>query len=69
VTDPRLHIRSPEWLKDVNAQMLSDPQLPAAVLTVAGRRTGALRQTPVTLYGRDGARYVVGGSGGVGAPT
>jgi hypothetical protein len=41
--------------------MLSDPQLPAAVLTVAGRRTGALRQTPVTLYERDGARYVVGG--------
>jgi deazaflavin-dependent oxidoreductase (nitroreductase family) len=61
VTDPRLHIRSPEWLKDINAQMLSDPQLPAAVLTVAGRRTGALRRTPVTLYERDGARYVVGG--------
>jgi deazaflavin-dependent oxidoreductase (nitroreductase family) len=61
VTDPRLHIRPPEWVKDVNAQVLSDPQLPAAVLTVAGRRTGALRQTPVTLYERDGARYVVGG--------
>jgi deazaflavin-dependent oxidoreductase (nitroreductase family) len=61
VTDPRLRIRPPEWLKDVNAQMLADPQSPAAVLTVAGRRTGAPRKTPVTLYENGGARYLVGG--------
>ena len=61
VTDPRLRIRPPEWLNDVNAQVLADPQSPAAVLKVVGRKTGALRKTPVTLYEHDGARYVVGG--------
>jgi deazaflavin-dependent oxidoreductase (nitroreductase family) len=60
MTDPRLHIRSPEWLKDVNAQILADPQA-TAVLTVAGRKTGAPRRTPVTLYDDDGTRYLVGG--------
>ena len=60
MTDPRLRIRPPEWLKEVNAQILADPQ-GAAVLMVAGRRTGVQRRTPVTLYERDGARYVVGG--------
>jgi deazaflavin-dependent oxidoreductase (nitroreductase family) len=61
MTDPRLQIRPPEWLKDVNAQVMADPQGPTAVLTVAGRRSGKLRRTPVTLYENDGTRYLVGG--------
>jgi deazaflavin-dependent oxidoreductase (nitroreductase family) len=61
VTDPRLQIRPPEWLKEVNAQVLADPEGPTAVLTVAGRRSGKPRRTPVTLYDHDGARYLVGG--------
>lgn len=60
MTDPRLHIKPPEWLKEVNIQVLADPRA-TAVLTVAGRRTGAPRRTPVTLYERDDARYLVGG--------
>jgi deazaflavin-dependent oxidoreductase (nitroreductase family) len=60
VTDPRMHIRPPEWLKDVNAQILADPRA-TAVLTVAGRKTGTPRRTPVTLYDDDGSRYLVGG--------
>ena len=64
MTDPRLHIRPPEWLEDVNAQVLADPQQPAAVLAV----TGALRRTPVTVSERDGARYVVGGFPGPPSP-
>lgn len=55
-----MHIRPPEWLRDVNAQILADPQA-TAVLTVAGRKTGAPRRTPVTLYDDDGVRYLVGG--------
>jgi deazaflavin-dependent oxidoreductase (nitroreductase family) len=60
MTDPRFDIRPPEWLKDVNAQILADPQA-TAVLTVVGRRSGTPRRTPVTLYENDGARYLVGG--------
>lgn len=60
MTDPRFQIKPPEWLKEVNTQVLANPQ-DSAVLTVAGRKTGALRRTPVTLYERDGARYLVGG--------
>lgn len=56
-----MDIRPPQWLRDVNARLLSDPSSPVAVLTVAGRRTGALRRTPVTLCERDGDRYLVGG--------
>lgn len=40
--------------------MLADPQ-GTAVLTVAGRKTGEPRRTPVTLYEDDGTRYLVGG--------
>jgi deazaflavin-dependent oxidoreductase (nitroreductase family) len=61
MTDPRLHIRPPAWLKDVNDQLLADPQSPAAVLTVAGRRSGTPRRTPVTLYEDGGRRFLVGG--------
>lgn len=60
MTDPRLRIRPPDWLKDVNAQILDSAE-DSVVLTVAGRRSGAPRRTPVTLYERDGARYLVGG--------
>jgi deazaflavin-dependent oxidoreductase (nitroreductase family) len=60
MTDPRLRIRPPEWLKGVNAQMLANPD-ESVVLTVAGRRSGAPRRTPVTLYERDDSRYIVGG--------
>lgn len=59
MTDPRLRIRPPDWLKDVNAQVMSDPQ--ASVLTVAGRRSGTPRRTPLTVYEREGTRYVLGG--------
>ncbi|BBY26952.1 nitroreductase family deazaflavin-dependent oxidoreductase [Mycolicibacterium sediminis] len=61
MTDPRLSIRPPEWLKDVNAQIMSDPESSAAVLTVVGRRSGTPRRTPVTLYETEGSRYLVGG--------
>jgi deazaflavin-dependent oxidoreductase (nitroreductase family) len=61
MTDARLHIRPPEWLKGVNAQVMADPQGSTAVLTVAGRRSGVPRRTPVTLYEDDGTRYLVGG--------
>lgn len=60
VTDPRLHIRSPEWLKDVNAEVMTNAD-EAVVLTVAGRRSGAPRRTPVTLHEDNGNRYIVGG--------
>ena len=59
MTDPRLSIRPPEWLKDVNAQVMANAQAP--VLTVAGRKSGTPRRTPVTLYETDGNRYLVGG--------
>lgn len=61
MTDPRFSIRPPEWLKDVNAQVMADPESPSALLTVVGRRSGTPRRTPVTLYERDGERFIVGG--------
>ena len=60
MTDPRLHIRPPEWLKDVNAKVMADVE-GSVVLTVAGRRSGAPRSTPVTLHEDNGIRYLVGG--------
>jgi deazaflavin-dependent oxidoreductase (nitroreductase family) len=61
MADPRFQIKPPEWLKDVNSQLLADPAGPVAVLTVVGRKSGQPRRTPVTLYELDGARYLVGG--------
>lgn len=61
MTDPRLHIRPPDWLKAVNADILAAADSPTAVLTVAGRRSGTPRRTPVTLYENDGRRFLVGG--------
>jgi deazaflavin-dependent oxidoreductase (nitroreductase family) len=61
MTDPRLRIRPPEWLKAVNAAILADATSPTAVLTVAGRRSGTPRKTPVTLYEHEGRRFLVGG--------
>lgn len=60
MSDPRLHIRPPEWLKDVNAQVMTHADK-SVVLTVAGRRSGAPRRTPVTLHEDNGSRYIVGG--------
>jgi len=60
MTDPRLHIRPPDWLKDVNAEVMSNAET-AVVLTVAGRRSGTPRRTPVTLHEDNGSRYLVGG--------
>lgn len=39
-------------------------QLPMPTLTVAGRKTGAPRSTPVSPYEVNGQRYVVGGYSG-----
>lgn len=60
MTDPRLHIRSPEWLKEVNAEVMANTE-GAVVLTVAGRRSGMPRRTPVTVHEDNGTRYIVGG--------
>ncbi|MBJ7337051.1 nitroreductase family deazaflavin-dependent oxidoreductase [Mycolicibacterium sp.] len=59
MTDPRMHIRPPEWLKDVNIRVMADQQAP--VLVVAGRKSGQPRRTPITVYENDGARFIVGG--------
>lgn len=60
-------IRPPWWLKYVNKAMIGLNKLGIGgdkgpvVLTVAGRKTGKPRTTPVTPMTVDGARYVVGG--------
>ena len=60
-------IRPPWWLKYVNKVMIGLNKLGVGggkgpvVLTVAGRKTGKPRTTPVTPMTVDGARYVVGG--------
>lgn len=60
VTDPRLRIRPPAWLKDVNAEVMTHAE-GSVVLAVAGRRSGVPRRTPVTLHEDNGTRYIVGG--------
>lgn len=60
-------IRPPWWLKYVNKVFIGLSKLGVGgdkgplVLTVAGRKTGKPRSTPVTPMTVDGARYVVGG--------
>ncbi|MDH6198698.1 deazaflavin-dependent oxidoreductase (nitroreductase family) [Mycobacterium frederiksbergense] len=60
-------IRPPWWLKYVNKVMIGANRLGIAgglgpvVLTVAGRKTGKPRSTPVTPMTVDGHRYIVGG--------
>ncbi|CAN7224650.1 nitroreductase family deazaflavin-dependent oxidoreductase [Mycolicibacterium frederiksbergense] len=60
-------VRPPWWLKYVNKVFIGLSKLGVGgdkgplVLTVAGRKTGKPRSTPVTPMTVDGARYVVGG--------
>jgi deazaflavin-dependent oxidoreductase (nitroreductase family) len=61
-------IRPPWWLKYVNKAMIGLHKLGVGfggkgpvVLTVAGRKTGQPRSTPVTPMTVDGNRYVVNG--------
>lgn len=60
-------VRPPWWLKYVNKVFIGLSKLGVggekgpAILTVAGRKTGKPRTTPVTPMTVDGARYVVGG--------
>jgi deazaflavin-dependent oxidoreductase (nitroreductase family) len=61
-------IRPPWWLKYVNKVMIGLHKLGVGfggkgpvVLTVAGRKTGQPRSTPVTPMTVDGRRYVVAG--------
>jgi deazaflavin-dependent oxidoreductase (nitroreductase family) len=60
-------IAPPRWLKPLNAVLLAarrfglgwTRELP--VLTLAGRRTGKLRRTPVSVLDLDGHRYLLAG--------
>jgi deazaflavin-dependent oxidoreductase (nitroreductase family) len=60
-------VRPPWWLKYVNKVFIGMSKLGIGgskgplVLTVAGRKTGKPRSTPVTPMTVDGSRYVVGG--------
>jgi len=61
MTDPRLAIKPPEWIKGMNEQLMQDGSVPLDVLLVPGRRSGVLRSTPLTVAELDGRRYVIGG--------
>jgi len=59
-------ISPPTWLGRVNRVLLAVhrvlPRLvPSPVLTLPGRRTGKLRQTPVSVLDLDGRRYLLAG--------
>ncbi|MGB9304603.1 MAG: nitroreductase family deazaflavin-dependent oxidoreductase [Mycobacterium sp.] len=61
-------IKPPWWLKPANKVFIQMSKLgmtfggeSPVVLTVAGRKTGAPRSTPVTPMTVDGSRYVVAG--------
>ncbi len=61
-------IRPPWWLKPANKVLIAMSKLGMSfggespvVLTVAGRKSGKERSTPVTPMTVDGKRYVVGG--------
>jgi deazaflavin-dependent oxidoreductase (nitroreductase family) len=61
--------RPPRWLKPMNrvvraVQNLGIPTGPAMVLTVAGRKTGKPRSTPMTPFDHDGHLYAVAGYAG-----
>ena len=60
------HQQPPNWLKPMNKvvivlQKLGIPAGPAMVLTVAGRKTGQPRSTPMTPFRLDGNLYTVAG--------
>lgn len=57
--DPRLSIKAPEWFKSANEQVIGEGS--RTVLTVPGRRSGALRSTPLTVHEADGQQYLIGG--------
>lgn len=59
-------IKPPEWLKGLNEELIAQQRAGTAeyelpVLTVAGRRSGTPRRTPLTVLDRDGERFIVGG--------
>ncbi|MCX5041599.1 nitroreductase/quinone reductase family protein [Aldersonia sp. NBC_00410] len=58
-------IRPPRWLKPLNRVLLLVRRVGAMrdlpVLTVAGRRSGKPRRTPLTVVTLDGVRYVLEG--------
>lgn len=58
--------KPPRWLKPVNklmvaAQKLGIPTGPPMVLTVAGRKTGKPRSTPITPFIFEGQLYTLAG--------
>lgn len=66
MTDARTRIRAPHHLKEMNEGLLVQrerDELPfdLPVLTVNGRRSGAPRSTPLTVYESEGRRFVLGG--------
>lgn len=59
----------PGWLKPMNRVMVALTNMglalgPMRVLTVPGRKSGAMRSTPVSTLTVDGQRYIVGGLAG-----
>jgi deazaflavin-dependent oxidoreductase (nitroreductase family) len=64
---PDERVRPPGWLKPMNKLMMAMLRLglpisrheAPVVLTVAGRRSGKPRSTPITPMGVDGKRFVV----------
>lgn len=66
MSDHRTTIGPPAWLKDLNADLMGQQRdgtlpYPLPVLVVAGRRSGLLRRTPLTVYERGDERFVLGG--------
>lgn len=59
-------IGPPTWIKEMNEGLMEQERqgtlgFPLSVLTVAGRRSGEPRDTPLTVLEQDGQRYVLGG--------
>ncbi|MDZ7886649.1 MAG: nitroreductase/quinone reductase family protein [Mycobacterium sp.] len=65
MTNPDRTIKPPRWLKPLNRVFLLLRRVGAMkdmhVLTVAGRRTGKLRSTPLTVVQLDDIRYLLEG--------
>jgi deazaflavin-dependent oxidoreductase (nitroreductase family) len=59
----------PGWLKPMNRVMIALANMglslgPMRVLMVPGRKSGAMRSTPVSTLTVDGQRYIIGGLAG-----